>query len=54
MGSGASLLGLGSDIGGSIRIPAHNNGICGFKSTSERVSHVGMPELLLEESASML
>jgi len=38
----ASPVGLGSDIGGSIRIPAHNNGIYGFKPTSGRLSSNGM------------
>lgn len=31
--SGASVLGFGTDIGGSIRIPAHMMGIYGFKPT---------------------
>lgn len=29
--AGASMLGMGTDIGGSIRIPSHMMGICGFK-----------------------
>ena len=33
-----SVCGLGSDIGGSIRIPAHYTGICGFKPTPPRMS----------------
>lgn len=33
--------GLGSDIGGSIRAPAHCNGIVGFKGTAERLSSRG-------------
>lgn len=33
LGSGSSVLGLGSDIAGSIRLPAHFNGIFGHKPT---------------------
>lgn len=36
-----SVSGLGSDIGGSIRIPAHYTGICGFKPTPMRMSSRG-------------
>jgi aspartyl-tRNA(Asn)/glutamyl-tRNA(Gln) amidotransferase subunit A len=35
--SGAAFIGLGSDTGGSIRIPAALNGIVGFKSTARLV-----------------
>ncbi|XDV36465.1 hypothetical protein PO909_006238 [Leuciscus waleckii] len=35
---GGSILGIGTDIGGSIRIPAAFCGICGFKPTSKRLS----------------
>jgi Asp-tRNA(Asn)/Glu-tRNA(Gln) amidotransferase A subunit family amidase len=35
--TGAAYIGLGSDTGGSIRIPAALNGIVGFKSTARRV-----------------
>lgn len=37
MGAGASVIGVGSDIGGSIRIPCFFNGIFGHKpSTGKR------------------
>lgn len=38
---GAAFIGLGSDTGGSIRIPAALNGIVGFKSTAARVPTQG-------------
>jgi Asp-tRNA(Asn)/Glu-tRNA(Gln) amidotransferase A subunit family amidase len=31
-------LGMGTDVGGSIRIPAHFNGVVGFKPTQTRLS----------------
>ena len=39
--SGAAFIGLGSDTGGSIRIPAALNGIVGFKSTARLVPTTG-------------
>jgi amidase/aspartyl-tRNA(Asn)/glutamyl-tRNA(Gln) amidotransferase subunit A len=39
--TGAAFIGLGSDTGGSIRIPAAFNGIVGFKSTARRVPTTG-------------
>jgi len=39
--SGGSLLGIGTDIVGCIRCPAHMCGCHGFKPTTGRVSHIG-------------
>lgn len=39
--SGTSPLGIGTDIGGSIRIPAHFCGVVGFKPTLDRWSNRG-------------
>ena len=35
--AGASILGFGSDIGGSIRIPSAFCGTCGLKPTANRL-----------------
>ena len=39
--TGAAFIGLGSDTGGSIRIPAALNGLVGFKNTARRVPTSG-------------
>ena len=43
--TGAAFIGLGSDTGGSIRIPAALNGIVGFKSTARLVPASGVVPL---------
>nr|CAB3244174.1 fatty-acid amide hydrolase 1-like [Phallusia mammillata] len=42
IGGGGSLLGFGTDTGGSIRFPSHLCGICGFKPTCNRLSLAGL------------
>ena len=39
--AGGAAVGIGSDIGGSIRFPSHFNGVVGFKSGNGQVSHAG-------------
>ncbi|KAJ4137149.1 Acetamidase [Fusarium equiseti] len=39
---GASVVGWGTDIGGSIRIPCHMNGLWGLKPSSSRMTYRGV------------
>ncbi|KAJ4015233.1 hypothetical protein NW766_005565 [Fusarium irregulare] len=41
--SQGSLVGFGSDLGGSIRMPAHLMGLYGFKPSSPRLPYYGVP-----------
>ncbi len=55
IGSGASPFGLGSDIGGSIRMPALFNGVFGHKGSPGLVSNLGQypfPKGIAEEMLS--
>ncbi|XP_021540118.1 LOW QUALITY PROTEIN: fatty-acid amide hydrolase 1-like [Neomonachus schauinslandi] len=42
LAQGGSILGMGSDIAGSIRIPASFCGVCGFRTTGYRLSYSGI------------
>lgn len=41
LAAGGSVLGLGSDVGGSLRVPAHFSGVCGLKPTNGRLYEEG-------------
>ncbi|WP_238985095.1 amidase [Bacillus kwashiorkori] len=41
LAAGGAAVGIGSDIGGSIRFPSHFNGVIGFKSGNKQVSQNG-------------
>lgn len=44
--SGCSILGMGSDICGSLRLPAHFGGVCSLKVTNNAVTKDGHPPRL--------
>lgn len=50
MALGGAAAGLGSDIGGSIRIPSHFNGVVGFKSGAYQLSQEGHLPFVREEN----
>ncbi|MGP4081405.1 amidase [Pseudalkalibacillus sp. R45] len=55
MGAGGAAVGLGADIGGSLRFPCHFNGVVGFKSGNDQVSQQGnYPYVEFEEQKRML
>lgn len=55
LATGGAAVGIGSDIGGSIRFPAHFNGIVGFKPGINQVSDAGhYPETTDELQKRML
>ncbi|WP_152655045.1 amidase [Oceanobacillus sp. CFH 90083] len=55
LAAGGAAVGIGSDIGGSIRFPAHFNGIIGFKPGKDTVSTKGhFPSVQHELQGRML
>lgn len=55
LATGGAVAGIASDIGGSIRLPAHFNGVVGFKPGMNSVSSVGhYPDLAHPLQARML
>uniref|UniRef100_A0A5K3G5Q6 Amidase domain-containing protein n=1 Tax=Mesocestoides corti TaxID=53468 RepID=A0A5K3G5Q6_MESCO len=53
LAKGGSPLGFGTDIGGSIRIPATFCGICALKPTSYRVSTIGLKSVAKDGCANV-
>jgi fatty acid amide hydrolase len=51
LASGTSPLGVGTDIGGSIRTPAHFCGVCGLKPTLDRLPMRGYRAVLAGQEA---
>lgn len=48
---GGSVLGIGTDIGGSVRIPAHYSGCVGLKPTSDVLSRLGINPVVVGQDA---
>ncbi|XP_006815509.2 vitamin D3 hydroxylase-associated protein-like [Saccoglossus kowalevskii] len=46
IGMHGSQIGIGSDIAGSVRVPAHFCGICSLKPTKNRISEQGEPSVI--------
>jgi fatty acid amide hydrolase len=51
LAAGMSPLGIGTDIGGSIRVPAHFSGIAGLKPTLDRWTNKGSNTALVGQEA---
>ncbi|MDQ0417150.1 Asp-tRNA(Asn)/Glu-tRNA(Gln) amidotransferase A subunit family amidase [Croceifilum oryzae] len=51
---GGAAVGIGADIGGSIRFPAHFNGVVGFKSGQNQVNPLGHYPLFEETTQSSM
>ncbi|MFN0200380.1 MAG: amidase [Bacteroidia bacterium] len=54
VGSGCSVLGIGSDIGGSVRYPASFCGVVGFKPASASINKTGMYPIVQGNLGTML
>ncbi|WP_156288519.1 amidase [Oceanobacillus salinisoli] len=54
LAAGGAAAGIGSDIGGSIRIPAHFNGVIGFKPGMNQVSAEGHFPSVMETLAERM